>query len=55
MQSTDPLGEAVDGSEQFWSAPQPFQAELAEEGSDIRTIKMIVSITLGFTLVLAAG
>lgn len=39
----------------FGRPPQPFQAELAPESSDIRTIKMIVSITLGFTLVLATG
>tara|TARA_B100000900_G_scaffold377726_1_gene361399 strand:- start:279 stop:1454 length:1176 start_codon:yes stop_codon:yes gene_type:complete len=55
MQSADPPGESVESKEQFSSIPQPFQAELAEEASDIRTIKMIVSITLGFTLVLATG
>ena len=55
MESADPVDESVEGNVQFWQANQPFQAELAPEGSDIRTIKMIVSITLGFTLVLATG
>lgn len=55
MDSADPVDESVEGNGQFWQANQPFQAELAPEGSDIRTIKMIVSITLGFTLVLATG
>ena len=55
MDSADPVDESVEGNGQFWQANQPFQAELVPEGSDIRTIKMIVSITLGFTLVLATG
>lgn len=55
MEAAEPTGESVGESGQFWQTPQPYQAELAPEGSDIRTIKMIVSITLGFTLVLATG
>ncbi len=55
MEAADPTGESVAENGQFWQAPQPYQAELAPEGSDIRAIKMIVSITLGFTLVLATG
>ena len=34
---------------------QPLVAALVEETSDIRAIKMVVSITLGLTLILAAG
>ena len=55
MEAADLTGESVAENGQFWQAPQPYQAELAPEGSDIRAIKMIVSITLGFTLVLATG
>ena len=39
----------MDGSSQL------FVAALVEETSDIRAIKMVVSITLGLTLILAAG
>ena len=34
---------------------EPFFTGSAEEGSDIRTIKIIVSITLGITMILAGG
>ena len=46
MEAAEPTGESVGENGQFWQAPQPYQAELAPEGSDIRTIKMIVSITI---------
>ena len=36
-------------------APPPYQAEFDYETGDVRAIKLIVSITLGITLVLAAG
>ena len=55
MEPLDPVNDSVEQRTQFWSQPPPYQAELDHEGSDVRTIRLIVSITLGLTLVLAGG
>lgn len=55
MEPLDPINDSVEQRTQFWSQPPPYQAELDHEGSDVRTIRLIVSITLGLTLVLAGG
>lgn len=55
MEPLDPVNDSVEQQTQFWSQPPPYQAELDHEGSDVRTIRLIVSITLGLTLVLAGG
>ena len=55
MEPSDAVNDSVEQRTQFWSQPPPYQAELDHEGSDVRTIRLIVSITLGLTLVLAGG
>ena len=55
MEPLDAVNDSVEQRTQFWSQPPPYQAELDHEGSDVRTIRLIVSITLGLTLVLAGG
>lgn len=55
MEPLDTVNDSVEQRTQFWSQPPPYQAELDHEGSDVRTIRLIVSITLGLTLVLAGG
>ena len=55
MEPLDSINDSVEQRTQFWSQPPPYQAELDHEGSDVRTIRLIVSITLGLTLVLAGG
>lgn len=55
MEPLDPVNDSVEQRTQFWSQPPPYQAELDHEGSDVRTIRLIVSITLGLTLILAGG
>ena len=55
MEPVDSVNDSVEQRTQFWSQPPPYQAELDHEGSDVRTIRLIVSITLGLTLVLAGG
>ena len=55
MEPLDSVNDSVEQRTQFWSQPPPYQAELDHEGSDVRTIRLIVSITLGLTLVLAGG
>ena len=55
MEPVDGLNASIEEQTKFWSAPPPYQAEIDHEGSDIRAIKLVVSITLGITLVLAAG
>lgn len=55
MEPLDPVNDSVEQRTQFWAQPPPYQAELDHEGSDVRTIRLIVSITLGLTLVLAGG
>ena len=55
MEPLDAVNDSVEQRTQFWSQPPPYQAELDHEGSDVRTIRLIVSITLGLTLVRAGG
>ena len=55
MEPVDDVSTSVAEATQFWSAPPPYQAEFDYETGDVRAIKLIVSITLGITLVLAAG
>lgn len=55
MEPVDEINASIEERTKFWSAPPPYQAEIDHEGSDIRAIKLVVSITLGITLVLAAG
>ena len=55
MEPLDAVNDSVEQRTQFWSQPPPYQAEIDHEGSDVRTIRLIVSITLGLTLVLAGG
>ena len=55
MEPHDALDDAIEKRVQFWSTPPPYQAEIDHEGSDMRAIKLVVSLTLGITLVLAAG
>ena len=55
MEPVEGLNASIEEQTKFWSAPPPYQAEVDHEGSDIRAIKLVVSITLGITLVLAAG
>jgi len=55
MEPHDALDDAIEERVQFWSPPPPYQAEINHEGSDMRAIKLVVSLTLGITLVLAAG
>lgn len=55
METSDSVNDSVEQRTQFWSQPPPYQAEIDHEGSDVRTIRLIVSITLGLTLVLAGG
>lgn len=55
MDPSDVVNDSVEQGVQFWSQPAPFQDGADSEGSDIRAIKLIVSITLGLTLVLAGG
>ena len=49
MEPLDAVNDSVEQRTQFWSQPPPYQAELDHEGSDVRTIRLIVSITLGLT------
>ena len=49
MEPVEGLNASIEEQTKFWSAPPPYQAEIDHEGSDIRAIKLVVSITLGIT------
>lgn len=55
MEPVDALNDTIEERVKLWSTPPPYQAEFDHEGSDMRAIKLVVSVTLGITLVLAAG
>ena len=55
MEPVDDVNTSVAEATQFLVRTTAYQAEFDYETGDVRAIKLIVSITLGITLVLAAG